>query len=454
MKCASCGNEFGNGASCQYCGVDRVTGLGNYSGYSPTKNIPQSATYTESHSNTYQEPSPVEDKNIICYNCGEVIPKDSKFCPYCSTNLYVTCPECGKEYSSQFPACSECGTNRDDYYRMQREDRKREALAKEYTKKWEEILEKDPEGKEYEKIKDDQNIPSFERYIAGKVVERKRFSEKWEKIFEQDPEGKEYEKIWNDYTISWEEKEFAKEKYRSEWRRKWENIIDNNPEDKEYGKVYGDIQELTIIEEKIVAREVYSEKLEKKRQEEIKKRQEKDKLIEKWIKILEKDSDESEYNRVQNNKDASIAEKEAATKAKERILSKKSRKLHDIVQKIDFFNFSEIIETVYFVTIIPIAILSFFISMIVILPLMSNMKDPLLVKLLVCCSIALIPLLIVVSIFEGLKKLFESFNYDDYVNEKRRQKALKRYIKEHPNDPDIDFLRKHTKVNLTKMYFK
>ena len=442
MKCASCGNEFGNGANCQYCGVDRVTGLGNYSGYSPTKNIPQSATYTD-HGNTYQEPSPAEDKNIICYNCGEVIPKDAKFCPYCSTNLYVTCPKCGKEYSSQFPACSECGTNRDEYYKQQREKEEEERLYK----KWGKIIEKDPSGKEYEKIKDNLDIPFLERYVAEKVVKRKRFSEKWEKIFEQDPEGKEYERIKHDYSISWEEREVALKEYPKGWRRKWEKIFEQDPEDREYEKIYDVIQKLTILEERSVASKVYFEKLEKKRQEE-------EKLIEKWINILEKDSNESEYNKLQNNKDASIAEKEAATKAKERILSKKSRKLHDIVQKIDFFNFSEIIETFYFVTIIPITILSFFISMFIIIPAISNGKETFLQKLVVCFLFTLIPFLIVVFISDGLQKLFESFNYDDYVNEKRRQKALKQYILEHPDDPDIDFLQKHTKVNLTKMYFK
>ena len=33
MKCAACGKEFGDGGNCQNCGVDRVTGLANYSGY-------------------------------------------------------------------------------------------------------------------------------------------------------------------------------------------------------------------------------------------------------------------------------------------------------------------------------------------------------------------------------------------------------------------------------------
>lgn len=33
MKCSNCGKEFGSGTNCQNCGIDRVTGLANYSGY-------------------------------------------------------------------------------------------------------------------------------------------------------------------------------------------------------------------------------------------------------------------------------------------------------------------------------------------------------------------------------------------------------------------------------------
>jgi len=39
MKCAVCGKEFGSGINCQNCGSDRVTGLGNYNGYSSPSKI-------------------------------------------------------------------------------------------------------------------------------------------------------------------------------------------------------------------------------------------------------------------------------------------------------------------------------------------------------------------------------------------------------------------------------
>lgn len=110
MKCAVCGKEFGNGINCQNCGIDRVTGLGNYSGY----NNSGSNNGYDSPSNGGYTSSP---KTTVCHACGEIIPFDSEYCPYCSKELYVTCPKCGHKYSSQFPSCNKCGTNRNQYYR-------------------------------------------------------------------------------------------------------------------------------------------------------------------------------------------------------------------------------------------------------------------------------------------------------------------------------------------------
>lgn len=117
MKCSVCGKEFGEGMICQNCGVDRVTGLGNYSGYETPNGNATSRSSSGSQNGSYRQevvsqPKIVEVKSIVCYNCGEIIPADSKFCPHCSTSLYVTCPKCGHEYSSQYPACGQCGTNR------------------------------------------------------------------------------------------------------------------------------------------------------------------------------------------------------------------------------------------------------------------------------------------------------------------------------------------------------
>jgi RNA polymerase subunit RPABC4/transcription elongation factor Spt4 len=109
MKCANCGKEFGSGTNCQNCGIDRVTGLGNYSGYNnPTDS---SGNYSSNYGGY------TSSKTTVCYSCGEIIPSDSEYCPYCSKELYVACPKCGHKYSSQFPACNKCGTNRSQYYR-------------------------------------------------------------------------------------------------------------------------------------------------------------------------------------------------------------------------------------------------------------------------------------------------------------------------------------------------
>lgn len=99
----------------------------------------------------WDELTPSEDENIspapfsqptqpqmtFCYNCNQVIPANSVFCPWCQIELFVICPKCGNKYSSQYPACNQCGTNRTEYLlvvkkkeeaakkRKEREDKKR-----------------------------------------------------------------------------------------------------------------------------------------------------------------------------------------------------------------------------------------------------------------------------------------------------------------------------------------
>ena len=111
MKCSNCGKEFGTGTHCQHCGVDRVTGLANYNGYN---NSGDSSGYNSSNFGG----SP---KTTVCYACSEIIPLGSTFCPVCGKKLLVTCPNCGHEYSSQYPVCSKCGTNRNQYLKKEKE---------------------------------------------------------------------------------------------------------------------------------------------------------------------------------------------------------------------------------------------------------------------------------------------------------------------------------------------
>ena len=151
MKCSKCGKEFGDGTNCQNCGIDRVTGLANYSGYSnPSNSLKNKTTPTSRSGNTHQEvvrePKIIKVDSIVCHACGEIIPADSKFCPYCSINLYVTCPKCGHEYSSQYPACSKCGTNAQQYRDEELERIRKDILKCDREKKKREEWLKTPEG--------------------------------------------------------------------------------------------------------------------------------------------------------------------------------------------------------------------------------------------------------------------------------------------------------------------
>lgn len=154
MKCSNCGREFGEGLNCQYCGIDRVTGLGNYSGYDrPFGGYkPQ---YGSSNNGGY---SP---NTMVCYICSEIIPANSVYCPVCGRQLLVECPNCGSTYSSQYKICSKCGTNRDVYYK-QKEAEKQRAIREEEEKqrKQREWLQS-PEGQaelERENNKEDRII--------------------------------------------------------------------------------------------------------------------------------------------------------------------------------------------------------------------------------------------------------------------------------------------------------
>lgn len=138
MKCSVCGKEFGGGAYCQNCGVDRVTGLGNYSGYEKPAG---SYDYQGTNSSQYNSPIGGTPNTMVCYACSEIIPADSMFCPYCKKELLVTCPKCGKIYSTQYSVCNKCGTDRHDYY-LKQEAQKQEARRREKEREQAELEER------------------------------------------------------------------------------------------------------------------------------------------------------------------------------------------------------------------------------------------------------------------------------------------------------------------------
>lgn len=106
--------------------------------FTPTMSQPQSEFHSQS-------------QKMFCYNCNNVIPADSKCCPYCQIELYVTCPKCGAKYSSQYPACNQCGTNRLEYIETQKREKERIEARKREERLRQEKLElerKEQERKE------------------------------------------------------------------------------------------------------------------------------------------------------------------------------------------------------------------------------------------------------------------------------------------------------------------
>ena len=79
---------------------------------------------------------------MFCYKCNNVIPNNSKFCPYCQIKLFTECPKCGEKYSSQYPACNNCGTNREEFLQMQRREAERKAAIERESRRQREIEER------------------------------------------------------------------------------------------------------------------------------------------------------------------------------------------------------------------------------------------------------------------------------------------------------------------------
>ena len=87
--------------------------LGNYAGYESEKREPvlRPMESTEKGNQTYSPSSP----NTVCPFCGEIIPADAEYCPYCRKALKTKCLKCNKLFPSQFPSCPHCGTNQQEY---------------------------------------------------------------------------------------------------------------------------------------------------------------------------------------------------------------------------------------------------------------------------------------------------------------------------------------------------
>jgi hypothetical protein len=202
MECSVCHKEFGNGEYCQHCGIDKFTGLANPHGYEiPSRKETAPSIPEEIVDEPSMSPEPlyvsnvVVEKTMICWACGEVIPADSKYCPLCSTELFVKCPKCGHEYSSQYPSCNQCGTNREEYFKEERKkqeerakanaeekdrrrrEEERRAKEREKARKKREAWERSPEGQaELARLRKEE--AERKEKLKREVEERKRREEK------------------------------------------------------------------------------------------------------------------------------------------------------------------------------------------------------------------------------------------------------------------------------------
>ena len=179
MKCSSCGQEFGNGANCQSCGIDRVSGLGDYSGF----NAPVTSGVGVTQPVYYQQ-----EGNKICPFCQEIIPMDADYCPFCSKKLEVECPSCGHVYSAHFPACPKCGINREHFLRekkekeerLKREEEARQERLRMAEKERQEQLKREEEARKEAEMEAARRRAAIEAEGRKKKIKELESEDKWD----------------------------------------------------------------------------------------------------------------------------------------------------------------------------------------------------------------------------------------------------------------------------------
>lgn len=154
MKCAKCGQEFGNGSTCINCGADRVSAFGEFQGFGNGRR-----TVDESTNAGYVQPE--ASGYTVCYHCGTLIPNGSKYCPQCKSQLLIECPNCKHICSTEFPACPNCGVDRNDYFEQLRKAQ-REQAEREQKEKEEKERERERLAEEQMKIQREMQL-NFER---------------------------------------------------------------------------------------------------------------------------------------------------------------------------------------------------------------------------------------------------------------------------------------------------
>lgn len=142
---------------------------------------------------------------MFCYKCNNVIPGNSTFCPYCQIKLFVECPKCGAKHSSQYPACSHCGTNRQEYIAVQQREKERKAAIEREKRRQQEAEERKRLEEEYRRRKAEEEKEleaNHQRFLAKEAIRREKelikatpeFKEAYAYLFELNKRKKEHDK--------------------------------------------------------------------------------------------------------------------------------------------------------------------------------------------------------------------------------------------------------------------
>lgn len=149
--------------------------------------------------NTQFSPFPQSQPQMMfCYKCNNVIPSDSKYCPCCKVELFTTCPKCGAKYSSQYHICNQCGTDRDEYLRLQKIERERKDAIERENQRQREIQERTKQEEEQRRQKEQEEKKyqeALERQRRNDYFKKER--EKYERKKEQIMNTQEYQSTYS-----------------------------------------------------------------------------------------------------------------------------------------------------------------------------------------------------------------------------------------------------------------
>ena len=121
---------------------------------------------SEDENTQFTTPIQSQPQMMFCHKCNNVIPSNSRYCPYCQVELFTTCPKCGVKYSSQYPACSQCGTNRQEYLQAQRREQERKEAQERENRRQREIQERKRLEEEQRRKKEQEERERQERLKA------------------------------------------------------------------------------------------------------------------------------------------------------------------------------------------------------------------------------------------------------------------------------------------------